>query len=53
MGGVSQGSAAFDAGALRLTGQVSTTNHGGFIQVRTRIEPSESTEQTGMKIKVK
>ena len=30
MGGVSQGSAEFAAGALRLTGQVSTKNNGGF-----------------------
>ena len=42
MGGVSQGSAEFDAGALRLTGQVSTKNNGGFIQVRTRIDPNDS-----------
>ena len=53
MGGVSQGSAEFDAGALRLTGQVSTKNNGGFIQVRTRIDPSDSKEKTGIKIKVK
>ena len=53
MGGVSQGSAGFDAGALRLTGQVSTKNNGGFIQVRTRIDPSDSKEKTGIKIKVK
>ena len=36
MGGVSQGRAEFSNGALRLTGQVSTENNGGFIQVRTR-----------------
>ena len=53
MGGVSQGSAEFDSGALRLTGQVSTKNNGGFIQVRTRIDPSDSKEKTGIKIKVK
>ena len=53
MGGVSQGSAKFDAGALRLTGQVSTKNNGGFIQVRTRIDPSDSKEKKGIKIKVK
>ena len=53
MGGVSQGSAEFDAGALRLTGKVSTENNGGFIQVRTRIDPSDSKEKTGIKIKVK
>lgn len=53
MGGVSQGSAEFAAGALRLTGQVSTKNNGGFIQVRTRIDPSEPTGKSGIKIKVK
>ena len=53
MGGVSQGGAEFAAGALRLTGQVSTKNNGGFIQVRTRIDPRETTKKTGIKIKVK
>ena len=53
MGGVSQGGAEFAAGALRLTGQVSTKNNGGFIQVRTRIDPSQTSDKTGIKIKVK
>ena len=53
MGGVSQGGAEFSAGALRLTGQVSTKNNGGFIQVRTRIDPSETVGKSGIKIKVK
>jgi len=53
MGGVSQGGAEFAAGALRLTGQVSTKNNGGFIQVRTRIDPSETRDKIGLKIKVK
>jgi len=53
MGGVSQGSAEFASGALRLTGQVSTKNNGGFIQVRTRIDPKEAKGRTGLKIKVK
>ena len=34
MGGVSQGTANFSDGAIRLTGQVSTKNNGGFIQIR-------------------
>ena len=38
MGGVSEGSAKFvnngSVEAIRLTGQVSTANNGGFIQVR-------------------
>ena len=53
MGGVSRGGAEFSAGALRLTGQVSTKNNGGFIQVRTRIDPTETVEKSGIKIKVK
>ena len=53
MGGVSRGNAEFSNGALRLTGQVSTKNNGGFIQVRTRIDPTETFEKVGVKIKVK
>ena len=53
MGGVSQGSAEFVSGTLRLTGQVSTKNNGGFIQVRTRIDAKETKGKTGIKIKVK
>jgi hypothetical protein len=34
MGGVSDGSARIEGGALRLTGTVSTDNNGGFIQAR-------------------
>ncbi len=53
MGGVSSGGAEFSAGSLRLTGQVSTKNNGGFIQVRTRIDPTEAVGKSGIKIKVK
>ena len=53
MGGVSQGSAEFSSGALRLSGQVSTENNGGFIQVRTRVSSSEADGKIGIKIKVK
>ena len=53
MGGVSRGGAEFSAGALRLTGQVSTKNNGGFIQVRTRIDSTEAIGKSGIKIKVK
>ena len=53
MGGVSQGSADFSAGVLRLTGKVSTKNNGGFIQIRTRVDPAESLGKKGIKIKVK
>ena len=37
MGGVSEGQARVEEGALRLTGTVSTANRGGFIQVRTEM----------------
>ena len=53
MGGVSRGGAEFSAGSLRLSGQVSTKNNGGFIQVRTRIDPTEAVGKSGIKIKVK
>ena len=53
MGGVSQGSAQFSSGALRLTGKVSTKNNGGFIQVRTRVNSNEAKGKIGIKIKVK
>ena len=53
MGGVSQGTANLSDGALRLTGQVSTKNNGGFIQVRTRVDPTEAQGKVGIKIKVK
>ena len=53
MGGVSRGGAEFSAGALRLTGEVSTKNNGGFIQVRTRIDQTETVGKSGIKIKVK
>ena len=53
MGGVSRGGAEFSAGVLRLTGKVSTKNNGGFIQVRTRIDPSQAVGKSGIKIKVK
>ena len=52
MGGVSQGGAEFSAGALRLTGQVSTKNNGGFIQ-GTRIDPTETVESQALKLKSK
>lgn len=35
MGGVSEGQAVIQEGVLRLTGNVSTANNGGFIQART------------------
>ena len=37
MGGVSTGQASFDGSSLRLTGEVSTANNGGFIQARLKL----------------
>ncbi|MCU4652531.1 CIA30 family protein [Roseibacterium sp. SDUM158016] len=37
MGGVSEGVAEAEGGAVRLRGTVSTENRGGFIQVRTSV----------------
>ena len=37
MGGVSEGTGQFVEGGVRLTGQVSTANNGGFIQLRTNV----------------
>ena len=53
MGGVSRGGAEFSAGALRLAGNVSTKNNGGFIQVRTRVDPIEPRDKKGITIRVK
>ena len=51
MGGVSEGQARIEDGALRLTGSVSTANRGGFIQVRTEVRaPAEA---RGLRIRVR
>ena len=57
MGGISDGSAEFKSNGsdktIRLTGEVSTANNGGFIQVRSS-GPWELAEgKTGIKLKVK
>ena len=57
MGGVSEGAAVFESRGvdktIRLTGEVSTANNGGFIQVRSS-GPWELAEgKTGIKLKVK
>ena len=57
MGGVSEGTAVFESRGvdktIRLTGEVSTANNGGFIQVRSS-GPWELAEgKTGIKLKVK
>ena len=55
MGGVSKGSASYvEKGAsIRLSGTVSTKNNGGFIQVRTNMNPSVSLGKNGIRIEVK
>ena len=57
MGGVSDGSAEFKGKGsdkfIKLTGEVSTANNGGFIQVRSSIPWKLAKDKTGIKIKVK
>ena len=57
MGGVSDGSAEFKGNGsdktIRLTGEVSTANNGGFIQVRSSIPWELAKGKTGIKMKVK
>jgi hypothetical protein len=57
MGGVSNGSAEFKGNGsdkfIRLVGEVSTANNGGFIQVRSAIPREIAKGKTGIKIKVK
>jgi len=54
MGGVSEGRAeATDAGAIRLSGQVSTANRGGFVQVRTDLETRLPDSARGLALEVR
>ena len=57
MGGVSNGSASIEIKGtnktIRLKGQVSTANNGGFIQVRTLIPKRLIKQKIGIKLKVK
>ncbi len=53
MGGVSRGEARLDAGALRLTGTVSTANRGGFIQARTALPDGLPEAATGLRLRVR
>jgi hypothetical protein len=52
MGGVSEGAARMEDGALRLTGTVSTENRGGFIQVRTDMDGAPEGSR-GLRIEVR
>jgi len=57
MGGVSQGRAGLDAegdvGFIRLTGDVSTRNNGGFIQVRARFSGGFPDGAEGLRLTVR
>ena len=57
MGGVSEGSAKFENSGpdktIRLTGEVSTANNGGFIQVRSSVPWELAKGKIGIRLKVK
>lgn len=57
MGGVSEGSAKFESSGsdktIRLKGEVSTANNGGFIQVRSPVPSGLAKGKTGIKLTVK
>lgn len=53
MGGVSQGRAGLDEGAMRMVGQVSTANNGGFIQVRQRGFAPWPAQAQGLRLEAK
>ena len=53
MGGVSQGQAHVEGEHLRLTGDVSTANRGGFIQVRSDVSTPFPETASGVVIRVR
>jgi len=53
MGGVSEGQARAEGGAIRLTGTVSTANNGGFIQVRTDLPNGAPEGTTALRLRVR
>ncbi|MBF9057799.1 NADH ubiquinone oxidoreductase [Rhodobacterales bacterium HKCCSP123] len=53
MGGVSEGQARIEDGALRLTGRVSTANRGGFIQARTGMPDGLPAGVTALRLRVR
>lgn len=53
MGGVSEGRAAHQGEQLRLWGQVSTANNGGFIQVQTAIEQGTTATARAVRLRVR
>ena len=57
MGGISEGTAQFEdqgtSQVIRLSGEVSTANNGGFIQVRSPVAWEAAKDKTGIKLTVK
>lgn len=53
MGGVSSGGAEITSEGLHLTGQVSTDNNGGFIQVRREFPSGLSGDASALVLKVR
>ncbi|RBI75675.1 NADH ubiquinone oxidoreductase [Roseovarius sp. TE539] len=53
MGGVSEGSARVEGDHVRLTGEVSTRNRGGFIQTRTDLARPFPDDAKGLIIRVR
>ena len=57
MGGISEGNARFENDGtnkiLRLTGEVSTENNGGFVQVRLAVPEDITANKKGIKLKIK
>ena len=53
MGGISEGTAQFEDQVIRLSGEVSTANNGGFIQVRSPVLWAAAKGKTGIRLTVK
>jgi hypothetical protein len=53
MGGISEGTAQFEDQVIRLSGEVSTANNGGFIQVRSPVLWEAAKGKTGIRLTVK
>ena len=53
MGGVSQGGARIENGALHLSGTVSTANRGGFIQARCAVATGFADDVAALRLRVR
>ena len=53
MGGISEGTAPFEDTVIRLSGEVSQANNGGFIQVRSPVLWEAAKGKTGIRLTVK